>query len=158
MPAKFVNLIEFFELKIAPQIKMIGFIVRSGYCYRIILSLNAIYMAPDKKMAIGQGRNGDAGMVQGHIFRGDHSFFAAEQVQIGQHHQNMPATGVPFFGQKTGNANTEEKDYLYQAKEQIYQGQIGRNVFAGHRQNKDIDGHKQQTPEVNGTAIGLVYV
>jgi hypothetical protein len=53
MPAKFVNLIEFFELKIFEEVEMVGFIERGIDRNVIILSVDMRNMGPDKKFAFG---------------------------------------------------------------------------------------------------------
>jgi hypothetical protein len=109
-------------------------------------------------MTVGQGRNGNTRMMKGHILGGKHSFLAPEQVNIGQGHQNMAPAGQPLTTQEAGDANAEEKNDLYQPEEKVYKGQIGRNIFSGNCKNEDVNRHKEQTSQVHGTAVGLVYV
>src|SRR5688572_12071254 len=110
MSAKFVNLIEFFELKIFLKLKMERFIPGSLNCNGIVLSLNVIDVRPDEKPALRQGGNGDTRVMQGHIFGGQHFFLAPKQVNVGYAHQHMPHTRWPFFREAGCNANTDEKN------------------------------------------------
>jgi hypothetical protein len=156
MPAKFVNLIEFFELKIVAEVEVIRFIAWNRNGDGIVLSLNVVDVRPNEKPALGQGRNGDARMVKGYIFVGHHSFFAPEKVGVGGAHEGMSGSGYPFPVNTGSKTDTQEKDDLYQAEEQIHRRQVGRNIFSSHYQNKNIYRHKQQTRQVQRTAMRLI--
>jgi hypothetical protein len=53
-------------------------------------------------------------VVQRHIFGGQAFFLAPEQVNVGRTHQNMPYAYQPFFRQAGVDADTQEKNNLYQ--------------------------------------------
>ncbi len=64
MPAKFVNLIEFFELKITAELEAYLCAIRGHDLNGIVTRLQLIDIRPQKKFAIGQSRDRNAGMVK----------------------------------------------------------------------------------------------
>lgn len=68
MPAKFVNLVEFFECQAAAKVKMVNFVEGGINGNGIVTRLDAINIRPEIEFAFRQGRHRNARMVNGHIF------------------------------------------------------------------------------------------
>jgi hypothetical protein len=65
MSAKFVNLIEFFECKIFPEVELVTFLGRGIDGNTVVMGIHAVNMRPQEEFTFRQRRDADAGMVDG---------------------------------------------------------------------------------------------
>lgn len=154
MPAKFVNLIQFFEFKILPELKMVHFIGRSLYGNAVVLGIYTVDMAPDEEFLFGQVGNTDAGMVDSEIFFGQQLLFKIEEVEISCAEQDMQRAKDPGFFQQKGDADAQEKEEFHQPEEEVHPGHGFEDIGPGHNQDEDIHRNQQKTTEIK--IIGMM--
>lgn len=154
MPAKFVNLIQFFEFQIPLQLKMVGFISGSLYGDAVVFRIYLIDIAPDKEFLLRQIGDGDAGMMECHIFFCQQLFFAIKQVEAGaaEYQMHQPNDVIAFRQQ--GYADTEEEKEFNQPEKEVHPGQGFENIGPGKYQNNDVCRNQQQATEIK--IIGMM--
>jgi hypothetical protein len=153
MPAKFVNLIEFFECKIFLEIEPVRFAGRSVNYDVIILSLNTIDMGPEEEFTFRKGRNGDPGMENGYHFAPMGFFLAVKKTAIGQPEHAMQGTHQPGFAKQKHQADTQEEYYFCEPEKQVYPGHIYQDILSGQYQDKNIQRHQQEATKVKRTGM-----
>jgi hypothetical protein len=156
MPAKFVNLIEFFELEIFLQMKAVRGVGSGIDGDGIVLGFDAVDLGPDEEAVIGQGGDGDAAVVYGEVFVVHHSFFEFEQVEVSEADDEVEATHEPAAFYEQGNADACKEQYFYQPEKEVHHRHIRGDVFARHHQYKNIQRHKYQAADVYRAGLGLV--
>ena len=95
MPAKFVYLFQFCEIKIFPQVQVDLFVQGGVDPDGIIAGFYFIDMCPVQELTLWEPRKGDARMVKGQDFLRIESPLAIEEVTVNdaQHDMNDPRTG-----------------------------------------------------------------
>jgi hypothetical protein len=154
MPAKFVNLIQFFEFKIFSELEMVHFIGGGLNCNAVVPGIYAIDMAPDEEFLLRQIGNTDAGMVNGQVFFGEKLPFKIEEIEISCAEQDMQGSEEPGSFQQQGNADAEEKKEFHQPEKEVHPGHGFQDIGPGHYQDQNVHGDQQETTEIE--IIGLM--
>src|SRR5688572_17379156 len=100
MPAKFVNLIQFFEMKIFLEMKVIWFIERGFDCYRVVNRFNCCYVRPDIEFAAGQRWNCNPSMMNRYIFTVNDIFLAVKKINVYGAKPEVKTSHYPFLLKK----------------------------------------------------------
>lgn len=148
MPAKFVNLIQFFEFKILPELEMVRFIGGSLYRNAVVPGIYPIDIAPDKEFLLRQIGYADTGMVDGQVFFREELFFQVKKIKIGGTQNHMHGAEQPGFFQQEGDADAQEEEELHQAEEEIHFGHRFEDIGARKHQYQDVRRYQQEATEI----------
>lgn len=154
MPAKFVNLIQFFEFKILPELKMVRFIEGCLYRNAVVMRIYLVYIAPNEEFLLWQVGDTDAGMMDGQVFLRTELFFQVEEVEIGGAEDHMHQPEDPGTIQQECDADAQEKEEFYQAEEKVYPGHGLQDIGPCKYQYQDIHCNQQETTQVE--IIGMM--
>jgi hypothetical protein len=120
--AKFVNLFEFCEFKIPAQVEMQIFLAGGADLDGVVVGFNAIDIRPKQELAVGQGRDGYAGVVEGKLLFRAQALFAIEQITIGDAEGEVDETGPKIALCQHQGADAKGKDNLYDPEEEVDPG------------------------------------
>jgi hypothetical protein len=160
MPAKFVNLFEFFGLKIFSEPEMEGLVQGGLYPDRVVTGIYRVDIRPDKEPALGNSGDRDPGVVEGQVlFRAPAYFMLAiKQVDICYAQAEVDDRRRPYSPRKLNGADTHEEKDLHQPEKEIYPGKLLQYISADDDQDKDIQGYEQLTPEIQWSGFGLMQM
>ncbi len=154
MPAKFVNLIQFFEFKILPELEMVRFIGGCLYCNAVVPRIYPVDIAPDKEFLLRQIGDTDTGMVNGEVFFREELFFQVKKIKIGGAQDHMHGAEKPGFLQQERDADAEKKEELHQPEEEVHFGHRLEDIGARKHEYQDVRSNQQQATEVK--IIGMM--
>lgn len=148
MPAKFVNLFQFHEIKIFSQLITKGAFSRSVDQDSVIAGFYIIDTGPDQEFVPRQARDGYPGMVEGEDFLLSEAFFVVKEIAIGNAKADMYNSDYLVAGQEHDQADPQEEKDLYQAEKQVHFRHLAKDVLSCKYQDKDVQGNDQLAPEI----------
>src|SRR6185312_12863269 len=117
MPAKFVNLFQFFESQVPAEVEMEHFFAGCAYFYGIIAGFDLIDIGPEEELARGDARDRNARVVEGQQLLGAESPFAPGETAIRHAERQVDRPGHGVMLRQHQSADAAEENDLDHAKE-----------------------------------------
>lgn len=154
MAAKFVNLVEFFELKIGLKIEMVGFIDGGMNGDGRIIGFQLRNIRPQQEFLVGKGRDSNTGMMDAEPFGAEFPF-AIKKVHVANRNGQVDRAGQPGTMHKRFDGNSEEKNTFHGSEKKIKPWHLAQCLSSQESQYQNISRYQQQAGEVNFAGVGL---